>query len=379
MTSIASAGTRPATAGLLWAACRPSPDLDAVRAAVGAGADLGLAAKLAVHQRVAGLLARGLTAAGVDLTAPWADDLRIDAARCRAHAVMVLARAGPLALQPLADAGLEVLTFKGAALAERYPAPGLRPMDDVDLVLPPAQHGEAMRVLAEAGWRVARPAGGPHYDELLVHPELPGLPLELHRALSIWQERASGLSLEALWGMRIPQTIFGAHAFGLPPEEELVAVAGHAGKPFHVFGRLLWSVDAVVIVQSAATASPVSWDRVARLADRLGSATALAVLLSQASRLGADVPGELCLPMARGTRRAALAPLFDPEWPALPRDKLRRRFQFVVADAWWRRAVMLAGAVAGEGVGAIPRRALDFGRAFGRNWVRFRFGRPGPR
>lgn len=369
---------RPATAGLLWAACRPSPDLDAVRAAVGAGADLGLAAKLAVHQRVAGLLARGLTAAGVDLTAPWADDLRIDAARCRAHAVMVLARAGPLALQPLADAGLEVLTFKGAALAERYPAPGLRPMDDVDLVLPPAQHGEAMRVLAEAGWRVARPAGGPHYDELLVHPELPGLPLELHRALSIWQERASGLSLEALWGMRIPQTIFGAHAFGLPPEEELVAVAGHAGKPFHVFGRLLWSVDAVVIVQSAATA-PVSWDRVARLADRLGSATALAVLLSQASRLGADVPGELCLPMARGTRRAALAPLFDPEWPALPRDKLRRRFQFVVADAWWRRAVMLAGAVAGEGVGAIPRRALDFGRAFGRNWVRFRFGRPGPR
>ncbi|HEX9549347.1 MAG TPA: hypothetical protein VF942_18540 [Acidimicrobiales bacterium] len=37
-------------------------------------------------------------------------------------------------------------------------------------------------------------------------------------------------------------------AFGLPIEEELLALAAHAGKPFHQFQHLIWSVDIAVVM-----------------------------------------------------------------------------------------------------------------------------------
>ena len=67
--------------------------------------------------------------------------------------------------------------MKGAALAGRYPEPGLRPMDDVDILVPRPQHDSALRRLEAAGWRrVDIP--GRHHETVLTHAEVPGLPLE---------------------------------------------------------------------------------------------------------------------------------------------------------------------------------------------------------
>ena len=89
----------------------------------------------------------------------------IDATRCRAHAVMVLPQLGPMALAPLAEAGVTPLVFKGATLAERYPEPGLRPMDDADLLVRPGSLGAACGARTKA----ARQNGGQepenHADE----------------------------------------------------------------------------------------------------------------------------------------------------------------------------------------------------------------------
>src|SRR5690349_10944446 len=106
------------TAALFWAACRPTPSPDDVRAAVARGADLDAAANLAVAQRVSPLLWRGLGVAGeADASTEWGATLERDAKRCHAQSRLVLPRVGQLALSPLTAAGLEPLVIKGGALA----------------------------------------------------------------------------------------------------------------------------------------------------------------------------------------------------------------------------------------------------------------------
>jgi hypothetical protein len=369
--SITTDSRTASTAALLWAACRLEPDGPGVAAAVDAGADLERAAGEALYQRLSGLLVRGLHAAGIDTSAPWAADIVSDATRCRAHADLVLPQLGPRALEPLAAAGLEPVVFKGGSLAERYPEPGLRAMDDVDLILPARFHPDAIKVLTDAGWTVARTAGGLYYDAALVHPRMPGLPLELHRALSTWQIWANGLGVEELWERRVPQTVFGASAYGLPPEIELVALAGHASKPFHLFDRLIWSVDVAVVVE-AATVAPIDWDVVDRVARRVGCRTAVAVLLAHARRLGARVPDAMCEPFAAGPRRRAVAPLFEPDWPVIPNNAYRRRLEFSVVDGWYRRLAMAAAWTMTAGPAKAPGRLFGLGRIAIRKWWQLR-------
>jgi hypothetical protein len=370
------------SAALIWAACRPEPDPADVAAAVAAGADVGVVADEAIAQRVAPLLWRALDAAGcVDDTAAWADQLRADTMRCRAHAVLVLPRLADALLRPLADAGLEPLVMKGAILADRYPAPGLRPMDDVDVLLPPEQHTDALRVLTKAGWdRVAR-IPGTHHETVLTHPELPGTPLELHHDLATWQQRASRVTSDELWGARQPCLVQGAPAFGLEPELELVSVAAHAAKPFHVFGRLIWIVDLVVIVAHAQAAGrPVDWNRIEELADRLACRTALAVALQQAARLGLDSPESARRPLASGARLAALGPVLSPEWPVANHDwPTRHRLGYALADDSRQRVTLFLGAVTRGGVVRAPWLALATGGRAIRRWWQLRRSGPGER
>ena len=161
MNEVVRVANTSATASLLWSACRPEPDLDAVRAAVDDGADVERAADVALLQRASPLLWRALEASTVVIPdTQWSGDLSGDALRCRAQAQLLLPRFARRAIPPLVEAGFEPLVVKGAALAERYPEPGLRPMVDVDVVLPAAQHDGAVRrarrggVGARAGPRV---------------------------------------------------------------------------------------------------------------------------------------------------------------------------------------------------------------------------------
>ena len=55
--------------------------------------------------------------------------------------------------QAFRDAGIECLVLKGIALAvTHYPNPGLRPMDDIDLLVRPEDVDRAVAALPRAGW-----------------------------------------------------------------------------------------------------------------------------------------------------------------------------------------------------------------------------------
>jgi len=352
VTALDIAAAPSPTAALLWAASRPRPDPHEVALALDGGADLRHATDIAVAQRLSPLLWRALA------TAPppspdaepdadsWRQELRADAARCRAQALIVLPLFADAGLAPLVAAGYEPVVMKGAALTDRYPEPGLRPMDDVDVLLPRREHDGAIRVLESAGWQ-RRDVPGRHYETVLTHPEVPGLPLELHRAFATWGGRANRLSAATLWERRQPRAIGGVDAFGFSADDEIVTLAAHAAKPFHVFSRLLWITDLAVVIDAAATAgTPIDWTRVEALTQAARCQTAVAVALGLAQRLGAPSPPELRRVPATGARLAALAPVLAPEWPVTERDVgLRNRLRYAFVDDGRLRVALLGESV----------------------------------
>ncbi|HNR39427.1 MAG TPA: nucleotidyltransferase family protein [Acidobacteriota bacterium] len=79
------------------------------------------------------------------------------------HRAANAARFGALreALDSLAGAGIPVLMLKGAALAHLvYPEPGLRPMGDLDLLVPPDVLAPALETLRGLGYRDLPPNPG---------------------------------------------------------------------------------------------------------------------------------------------------------------------------------------------------------------------------
>ncbi|MGH9138715.1 MAG: nucleotidyltransferase domain-containing protein [Acidimicrobiales bacterium] len=364
------ANTTRATAGLLWDACSPMPDPERIRGALAAGPDMALAARAALAQHVAPLLWNGLSHAGAtDALGEAGARVRREFDLRRAHASLLLPMAVQSAVEPLMRAGLEPVVFKGPALAARYPDPGLRPMDDIDVLVAPDQHQAALAALERSGWRTWEPTVG-HYDVVLHHPGAPGLPLELHRGLDSWRDRWYHLTVADLRGWRQPIDCFGTPAFGLPPEEELVALAAHASKPFHTFRRLIWSADLVVV---SATAGPhLDWNRVGRRAREFGCSTALAIALRHARRLGAQVPDDLLeLPSSR-MRMPALAPLLEDSWPLDPVEPVMiHRLRYALPDATSARLLQVVAEITSAGPRA-PLQALNLALLAIRLWWRSR-------
>ncbi|CAN5669736.1 hypothetical protein BH20ACT2_BH20ACT2_05240 [soil metagenome] len=376
---IAPPSTRTtATAELLWRACRADPDAAQVREALDAGADADLAADTAIDQRAGPLLWRALGLVGRrDALTSAAATLAQEAGLRRAQALTLLPHAVELAIGPLRAAGFEPLVFKGPALLGRYPEPGLRPMDDIDVLLPARQHQEGLRILGRAGWRLVRQRPGQdHHESLLVHAELPALPLELHFALGSWRDRTTSLTSDELWRRRVPGDLLGSPGWGLPPEIELLALANHAGKPFHHYDRLIWATDLAVVIASTAGDGGLDWEAVADGARRWHCRTTLAVGLAQVARLGVETPSGLRTLAVQPTQRTALAPVLSVEWPLVERDDgLRQRLRYALTDNRAQQAVILAGqATTGPWWQAPGRLAGLVGRA-GRRWWQLRRNR----
>ena len=354
-----------ATARLLWEACRRDPDPAAFRRALTGGADIDRALIAATEHRIAPLLWRAFGAADAR------DELGASrAVLCgmadafRMEALLLIPRAVALAVRPLTDAGLEPVVFKGPAVAARYPEPGLRPMEDIDLLLPRREHRRALAALAAAGWRVVRPGGTDHYDTVLLHDEVPSLSLELHYGLEGTSQRVTALDPEALWQRRQPIACAGTPAFGLPLADELVVLAAHAGKPHHGFVRLAWIADLAMIVGDASErGTPVDWERVRALAARARCLTVVAAALALAGRAGVDPPAGLFALPDRGWRGAAIDQLVSVTWPLSHLELPGYHLNYALTDAPAQRLkILLVLLASGHRIGSRARHAVSWPR-----------------
>jgi hypothetical protein len=363
------------TARLLWEACRPDPDVAEVRRALADGADLGLAVTAADEHRISPLLWRALGAAdALDALGPEQAALHGTADAFAMEALLLIPRAVALSVRPLTEVGLEPVIFKGPAVAARYPRPGLRPMEDIDVLLPRADHARALTALAASGWRVVRAAGGDQYDTVLTHHEVPSLFLELHFGLESASQRVTALDPEQLWAHRQPAEVAGTPAFVLPQNEELVVLAAHAGKPHHGFARLVWTADLAMIVRAAeAGGHPVDWARVRTVARSTHCLTVVGAALALARRAGVEAPPELFPVPTRGWRGEAMGQLLSVTWPLTHLELPGYQLNYTLADGRAQRVkILLVLLASGHGIGgrfrrvtALPRRALAGARSSG--------------
>jgi len=362
--------TRAATAALLWAAAHPLPDPATITWTAARPVDGALLVGAAAQQRVGPLVWRSL---GIGkrrdaLGEGPCSELRQDADYWRARG-LALPEALSAAIQPLTSAGLEPLLYKGPAAARRYPSPALRPMDDIDLILPRPQHGSALTALSSAGWRVIAPLRRGRHDTLLAHPDVRGLVLELHSALDSWFERFTGLDGEAVWRRRRAATVFGTDVFVASAEDEVLALAVHAGKPYHCFDRLIWAVDIALLAGAGGSRiDPLDWDLVGQRSRQAHCRTVLAVALTAAQRLGGRPPRGLT-ELPADWRGPGLAPLLAPEWPLDPTGLRERRIaRYALADRWPERLRLIAGERIDLPPGPRTRHLVDTTRRAVRRW-----------
>ena len=271
---------------------------------------------LAREHRVSGLLARALDRGGLlgelprELVARLRGDL-LDDRMGRAR----LDAAGAAALEALRDAGLSPVLLKGAALGHLvYEDPYLRPMSDVDLLIPRDALARALEALEAAGFRLP-PADHREfweetwYDLPVEAPDgTPGA-VELH-----WSIAQEGRHFPDVAGMlaRARELRYGpVTGLALGPVDLHLHQALHLG--YHYFQpKGIWVVD-LALLHLAAEARP---GELLERARSWGMRTVLLLAALHVERCFPGVaPGELLGPARRSLRLALVRRLFPPRRP----------------------------------------------------------------
>lgn len=187
--------------------------------------------------------------------------------------------------------GIPVLPLKGLALLCGYYADiGLRPMLDIDLLVPPAQAPSAVRVLTQSGW------SPPH---LPLHPALraghlpPDYSCQLQRASVkldlhwyVLAQDASATLARPFFAHATRRTLGGASVLCPHATELLLQVCLHGIVNSRV-PPLFWAVDAVCLI----AAGEIDWQRlVATAAARRLTLPVYDALRYLSHDLDADVP-----------------------------------------------------------------------------------------
>jgi len=283
------------------------------------GADWDAIVALAREQRVVPLLATRLASAGaVGRITPEAGASLTADARAIGMRALGYQRDLALILAALDSVSVPTVLLKGAHLARAiYPNPGLREMNDIDLLIRLADAARGSQALRAWGYDFVAPCNpadgliGTHHFPRLIKPG--AAPIELHVTLTPTDGRLA-IDTEGLWQRAEPLKQGSRHA-ALCPEDLLLHICTHSAYS-HVteFGlRPLCDVREIV------NAIPyLDWTAICHRARewRVARGTFLTLYLA-ADCLGAEVPDWVL---------AALRPVdFDARLAALARTHLFTR------------------------------------------------------
>lgn len=157
-------------------------------------------------------------------------------------------------LEALRAAGVESLLLKGAALVDTiYRNPALRPMVDVDLLVPRDRVAAALAALANCGYAPSRAEVAPgalvtYENEIALYGPTPlATPIELHWSLldsPYYQER---LDMAWYWQSALPHEVAGQATQVLGPVALLLHLAAH-WTLHHPGDALLWQHDIAAVI-----------------------------------------------------------------------------------------------------------------------------------
>jgi putative nucleotidyltransferase-like protein len=168
-------------------------------------------------------------------------------------------------VQGLQEAGIRTLMLKGAALSMlHYRDRGVRPMSDVDVLVPVTEGARAIDCLRGMGWRtphlVAEDFRYRHAAQLVNDD---GLEFDLH-----WHAFYECLQEDAdddLWERAVPLPLLHVQTLGLDPSDAVLHAIVH-GMRWDDVPTIRWIPDAMTILRSAGPL--IDWDRVLDQAGR---------------------------------------------------------------------------------------------------------------
>jgi hypothetical protein len=219
--------------------------------------------------------------------------LRLQYFKCAPRNVRLYRELGPV-LRCLRNSGIKVIVLKGAYLAEAvYSDVAVRPMTDVDLMVPKAELPRALTVLLDLGGVhvqfediESRCKRNRHIPPVVVRD----LDIEMHWTIA----SPTGLfRIDAadLWDRARPATIAGVEVLALSPGDMLLHLCLHASLDGLCGGLGPFCDIAEVIHHSR---SEIDWARAVRSAREWGAARYVGLMLNLArSMLDAEVPDDV--------------------------------------------------------------------------------------
>jgi hypothetical protein len=173
--------------------------------------------------------------------------------------------AGRRLLAALAEAGIATLVLKGGALAgPRYADIGIRPMSDLDILVPTARAGAAVETLRAAGWSARMPVTAQlvrMFHAVNVRERASAVTCDLHWH-AYWECCAPGAD-DDLWAASQPLHFEGVATRTLGPADQLLHLCVHGSRRARR-AHLLWIPDALLVLR----AGGIDWPRLVAQARR---------------------------------------------------------------------------------------------------------------
>ena len=274
----------------------------------------------------------------------------------------------------LAERGVQTLVLKGVALAHGYyHSPGFRPMDDLDVLIRPADAPAAAGALRDAGWstlyeRPERVLQVVHAQEFR---DSRGTILDLHGHL-FQGSLHSSLDAER-WSRAERLELADGPLRVLDPTDQLLHVLVHGAESDPPAPR--WVADATIILRRRGP--DVDWSRLVADAEAESRGVALTTSLAELSEILPEVTAgaaAVALDALRGVRRSRSDRLEARVAAGWRLFLIRRPLERVVDHRRWRRS----GGAARRRTGLLGYLALnwdaDGSAAMVGNFVRRGFG-----
>ncbi|MEO9254477.1 MAG: nucleotidyltransferase family protein, partial [Tepidiformaceae bacterium] len=247
-------------------------------------------------------------------------------------------------LRALEAAGIETMVLKGTALAiEQYGESGVRPMNDIDIMVHTPRAEQAAAVLHAAGFRAK-----------LQHDRL-GRATEVFHAIGFTNEAGVGIDLhwhlleecrqpdadDSFWADSHPLEVDGAATRALSATDQLLHVCVH-GSRWDPVPPIRWAADAYTLI--ARNADSIDWKRLVREARRRRLTLNLGGCLTYLrEELNASVPEDV-LEQLRRSRTSRLerwdyrAQGAQNTLPWLITRYVTRYLRLSQGRPWWKQA-----------------------------------------
>lgn len=173
-------------------------------------------------------------------------------------------------LEEFNNQGIDSIVLKGAALKETVYAPGLRPIDDLDLLVQQKDLPDIERVLAQLDYQVL--AGGE------INFIRPGWPAAIDLHTEIWY--LDKKEMDKLWSRAILFEIGGVRARTLAPEDNLVFIVAHSAI-HHGWLDDKWIMDSALLIKKY----NLDWDELLRQAKLYNLYFSLREVLTRAQKI----------------------------------------------------------------------------------------------